>query len=95
MFGVQGSGVNYWILSIEWPIPLSDISPFILNNTHNTPIQNWFFCLQLFDSQYSILNILTLHPYIPKWKIEIVYHLPEFWTVMYTTKISYAAPEYY
>ena len=28
----------------------------------------------------SILNILT--PSYPKWKIEFVYHLPEFWTVM-------------
>ena len=32
------------------------------------------------NTQYSILNILT--PSYPKWKIEFVYHLPEFWTVM-------------
>ena len=31
MFGFQGSGVNYWVLSIEWPTPLSDISTWTLD----------------------------------------------------------------
>ena len=35
----------------------------------------------------SIMMSWRWYPYNPKWKIEIVYHLPEFWTVMIVARL--------